>query len=159
MLRIWSVVLICPLLLLVCGMVLAHSGATGIVKERMDLMKSIADQMKAVGRMIKGEDDFDAQKVAKAAEVIVRHAEKVPEMFPEGSNDSPSEALPTIWQDWETFLQLTADMKQQASNLRTAAKKAADIDGIRPQFAAVGKTCSACHQDFRKKNESRIQRE
>ena len=152
MLRIRSAVLIVPLLLVVCGMVFAHSGATGIVKERMELMKSIAEQMKTVGKMIKGEDDFDADKVANAARMIVDHAEKVPEMFPEGSNDAPSEALPAIWQDWETFLQLTADMKLQAGNLLAAAANATDVNGIRPQFGAVGKTCSACHEDFRKPN-------
>ena len=152
MLRIPFIVLIIPLLLIVCGMALAHSGATGIVKHRMDLMKSIAEQMKTVGKMIKGEDDYDADQVANAARIIVDHAEKVPEMFPEGSVGAPSEALPAIWQDWETFLQLTADMKQQASDLLAAAENASDVDGIRPQFAAVGKTCSACHEDFRKDN-------
>ena len=144
-------ILILPFLLAICGLAVAHSGATGIVKQRMELMKSIADQMKTIGKMIKGEEDFDAEQVAKAAEMIVNHAEKVPEMFPEGSNEAPSEALPAIWQDWEAFLQLSADMKQHASDLLAAAANAADVNGIRPQFAAVGKTCSACHEDFRLK--------
>lgn len=142
-------VLVFPFLLAICGLAFAHSGATGIVKQRMELMKSIADQMKTIGKMIKGEENFDAQQVAKAAEMIVSHSEQVPEMFPEGSNEAPSEALPVIWQDWETFLQLSADMKQHASDLLSAAENAVDVSGIRPQFAAVGKTCSACHEDFR----------
>ncbi len=149
MLAIRSIVSIIPILFVVCGLAVAHSGATGIVKQRMELMKSIADQMKTIGKMIKGEEDFDAEQVAEAAETIVSHAEKVPEMFPKGSNEAPSEALPVIWQDWETFLQLSADMKQHANDLRSAAENAADVNGIRPQFMAVGKTCSACHEDFR----------
>ena len=149
MLAIRCIVPIIPILFVVCGLAVAHSGATGIVKQRMELMKSIADQMKTIGKMIKGEENFDAQQVAEAAERIVSHAEKVPEMFPEGSNEAPSEALPAIWQDWETFLQLSADMKQNASDLRSAALNATDVKSIRPQFAAVGKTCSACHEDFR----------
>ena len=133
------------------GLALAHSDATGVVKQRMELMKSIAEQMKTVGKMIKGESEFDADQVATAARTIVLHAEKIPDMFPEGPVEPPSEALPAIWQDWEAFLQLTSDMKVQAGDLSAVAENGADLNDIRLQFAAVGKTCSACHKDYRVK--------
>lgn len=144
-----SLVLIISFVLAMCSLAFAHSGATGIVKERMDLMKSIADQMKTIGRMIKGEDDYDADQASNAARTILAHAEKFPEMFPEGTAGAPSEALPAIWQDWETFLQISADLKRHANDLSAAAETASDVDAIRPHFVAVGKTCSACHEDFR----------
>ena len=40
-----------------CGLALAHSGATGIVKQRMDAMKDIAAQMKLIGAMVRAERD------------------------------------------------------------------------------------------------------
>ena len=43
------------MLLAACaGLALAHEGATGVVKERMDLMKGQAKQMKLIGDMAKG---------------------------------------------------------------------------------------------------------
>ena len=35
----------------ICGASLAHDGATGIVKKRMDAMSDIGDQMKAMAAM------------------------------------------------------------------------------------------------------------
>ena len=144
--------LIVLILLSACGLAIAHSGATGVVKERMELMKSIANQMKTVGLMIKGETGYDAGQVERAARTITAHAEKVPDMFPEGTFDAPSEALPAIRQDWPEFLKMTDDLRAQAGNLLAAAQNSAEVEGIRPAFAAVGKTCAACHEDFRLKN-------
>ena len=130
--------------------VLGHSGATGIVKERMDLMKDVGAQMKAVGKMIEGETAFDPVGAASAARRIADHSRGVLAMFPEGSNDPPSEALPVIWEEWADFAQLVSDMETRAGALAESAEDAKDADAIRPQFAALGKTCSACHDDFRK---------
>ena len=49
------------------GIALAHEGAKGVVKERMDLMKGQAKQMKLIGDMAKGKKKFDAAKAAAAA--------------------------------------------------------------------------------------------
>ena len=137
-------------LLAICGLAIAHSGATGVVKERMDLMKSVAEQMKTVGKMIKGEEAYAAGQVAAAADAIVGHAREIPGLFPEGSTDHPSEAMPAIWQDWDRFVELTNDMQRKAEALGASARQSADMKDIRPQFGALGKTCSACHEDFRR---------
>ena len=75
----------------------AHSGATGIVKMRMDAMKDIGEQMKLLAAMTKGQVRHDGARAAAAARVIGGHAAHIPEMFPEGSNTGMSEAAPTIW--------------------------------------------------------------
>jgi cytochrome c556 len=76
---------------------LAHEGATGVVKERMDLMESQKDAMKLIGDMAKGKTPFDAAKAAEAARDISVTAKKIPELFPEGSGGDKSEALPAVW--------------------------------------------------------------
>jgi len=128
----------------------AHSGAKGVVKDRMDLMKDIAGQMKIVAGMIKGEAQFDAGVVSRAAMAIASHADEIPQYFPEGSLEVPSEALPDIWKDWDTFLELTDDFQEKAIALSESALSAADAAAMRPQFLELGKTCSSCHQEFRK---------
>lgn len=131
------------------GTALAHSGASGIVQERMELMKDIAGQMKQIGAMIKGKADFDAQAVHSAAGTVAAHAGEIPELFPEGSTEAPSEALPSIWRDWDAFTGLAADLEERADALAEAAASADGAGDIRPQFAEMGRTCSACHEDFR----------
>ena len=133
-----------------CGLALAHSGATGIVKQRMDSMKDIAAQMKQIGAMIKGERDYDAGLAASAADAIAQHAGMMPSLFPEGSNEGPSEALSSIWSDWDGFTQSAGDLESRAVALSDAAKSASRAAEIRAPFAAVGKTCSSCHEDYRK---------
>ena len=48
----------------------AHKGATGIVKERMDLMTNISKRLKLVVQMIRGKRPFDGNAVAVASTAI-----------------------------------------------------------------------------------------
>ena len=128
------------------GGVLAHGGATGVVKERMDLMSALGDSMKALkSEVMGGAPDRDA--VARQAARIVDHVEALPDKFPEGSVEAPSEAKPAIWERW-------SDFEESADALSAAARElaeTADSAALRARFAAVGKTCSSCHSDFRAK--------
>lgn len=143
-------------LLLVCtgvllaGTVIAHGGATGIVKERMDMMKHAGDNMKQVSDMIKGKTAFDTTLIARNAGTIMDTAAKIPDMFPTHSLHEPSEALPAIWQEWDKFSALSVRLGDEAKKLQVTAQ-GGDRQAITRQFARLGKACSACHTDFRKK--------
>ncbi len=128
---------------------LAHGGATGIVKERMELMMDIAAEMKTVAQMIRGKRPFDAEVATDAAMAIAEHAEAIPEKFPEGTIRGPSEAVPEIWESWDEFVRLSEELKTKAEALSVAAKSAADAAELSPEFRDVGSTCMACHEDFR----------
>ncbi|MCI5076339.1 cytochrome c [Oricola sp.] len=132
------------------GLAMAHSNASGVVKQRMDAMKDIAEQMKTIGLMIRGQNAFDAAAAADAADTVAQHAATIPSLFPEGSLDSPTEALPAIWADWDQFNKNAADLQSAAADLSSSAAGAAEAADIRTQFAVVGATCSSCHEDFRK---------
>ena len=133
----------------ICGASLAHDGATGIVKKRMDAMSDIGDQMKTIASMLKGEKQFDAGSLAASATTIADHARKIPHLFPEGSLKKPSEALPAVWLRWEDFAKLGSTMQSSAASLAEAAKSARNVEDIKGQIIAVGKSCKACHKDFR----------
>ena len=136
-------------ILLASGVAFSHSGATGVVKHRMDAMSDIAKSMKAIGAMIKGETGFDAATVKASADSIAEHAARMPELFPEGSTKKPSEALPAIWEDWARFTTIAQDMGTKGKALAAAADGASQIDQIKAPFGALAKTCKACHSDFR----------
>ena len=131
------------------GAAFAHSGATGIVKERMDVMSDIGKSMKVLGAFVKDEKTYNADAAKAAAESIGAHAKMIPHLFPEGSNKKPSEALPAIWNDWTAFTAIAAEMETAAGALSIAAGDATDAEGIRPAFLSLAKTCKGCHQKFR----------
>ncbi|MBO6717345.1 MAG: cytochrome c [Rhizobiaceae bacterium] len=127
----------------------AHSGATGVIKERMDMMVDIAAQMKAVGQMIRGNSVFDADRAAEAAAAIADHAGQLPELFPEQTLAGPSEAAADIWDNWDEFVSLSEQLELKADALAEASVDAAEASDIVQQFRALGRTCQSCHEDFR----------
>jgi len=128
---------------------LAHTGATGVVMQRMESMKTISESLKQIGAIVKGEAVFDVDRVQASANTIATHANSIPGLFPEGTTGHPSEALPEIWTDWERFTELATKLGENAQAMATAAGSATDITGIRSELIAVGRSCKACHQDFR----------
>ncbi|MDG1373115.1 MAG: cytochrome c [Paracoccaceae bacterium] len=153
-------------LLSTAAIALAHSGATGIVKERMDQMGMIAKSMKTIGEMIKGKTQYDPAIVEVEAAKIARHGgETLTKLFPEGSIKKPSEATPAIWTDWDRFSSIASDLSlyaaalsegagnDRANGAASLAGQSGDPGSLSPDelFGAVAKTCSACHEDFRQK--------
>ncbi len=134
-------------------MVIAHSGAKGVVKERMEMMKGMADAMKAMGGMFKGEAPFEPTVVADKANWLIEHAKKIPEMTPEGSNDHPSEALPVIWTSWDDYIADADLLAEESVKLMEIAVNGSDKAAARTQFLKVSKTCGTCHDRYRKPKE------
>ena len=132
---------------------LAHQGATGIVKERMDQMGGIAKAMKAMGAMFKGEATYDAEQVRTlATEIAASGGTNLSVLFPENSLKHPSEARPEIWNDWDQFTKLAEEMQATAVALANGAANPTDGSaGPKPAdlFGDLAATCKSCHQDFR----------
>lgn len=128
----------------------AHSGAMGVVKERMDAMTEISRNVKTVGRMLKEEIPYDGDAVANAGEVIADHAgEAMTRLFPEGSLQSPTEASPAIWKQWNDFSKMAERLRVSALKLGDSAKSGADRKSIMSSFAEMAGTCKSCHEVFR----------
>ena len=124
---------------------LAHSGATGIVKERMDMFKKSQNNLKAIKAHI-GSEDY--KSIVKLAEEIRDWAVKMPDYFPEGSNEKPSEASPTIWSDFDGFKDAAMKNETAAKQLIVAAK-AEDQKAVVDGFKAVAASCKNCHQSYK----------
>ena len=127
---------------------LAHEEATGVVKERMDLMEDQKDDMKLIGDMAKGNTPFDAAKAAAAARDIQTTSGKIPELFPEGTAGHPSEAKEEIWQDWEDFTAKADDLVRAAGELAAALETATGNEWT-AAFKQVSDGCKACHKSYR----------
>lgn len=130
----------------------AHGGATGIVKERMMLMEDVGKAMKQISAMFKGKAPYDGPEVARLSGVIhKRGGDHLTKLFPAGSLDAPTEALPEIWQQWERFAVMAQQLTDAAKGLEVAAT--AERPQAMKAFVTLAKTCSTCHTDFRKKKE------
>lgn len=115
-------VVICTMVVVSSQTVLAHGGATGVVKERMDLMDNQKDAMKSLSSIYKGEVKYDADVVRKAALIIRDHSgDAMTRLFPKGSIKGHSEAKPLIWQEWERFEGIAKRQKVISQGLHDAA--------------------------------------
>lgn len=140
--------------LLFLNPVFAHSGATGIVKKRMDMMDKIGKNMKNMKAMVQGKKTFIPEVMARHAESISSASTHIKNVFPEGSIKGKSEALPSIWQKWDKFESISKQLTVESKKLKEIALTQNRRE-IMKQFAKVGKTCRSCHTDFRKKKDEK----
>jgi cytochrome c556 len=129
----------------------AHEEATGVVKERMDLMDRQKDNMKVIGPMAKGQVPFDAKKAAEAAHDIELTSKKIHELFPEGTGGHPSEAKPEVWTKWEEFTKNAEALGAAANDLVAALETSAP--DWKAKFKGVIDACKTCHKTFRAEKE------
>ena len=137
----------------------AHSGATGVMKERMDAMGEMGDEMKRLAPMMRGQTDYDPVVVRSAADTIIGHAgTQMTELFPEGSNGEPSEALDAIWEDWEEFAALAEALRNSAEGMKLAADNGLAGPGDMPVggMMAIGQTMMGGNQSMMGTSQGRM---
>lgn len=107
----------------ITGAVWAHSGATGVVKERMDGMMAMGKSVKEITPMMRGQTDYDPERVRAFAEDMRQHSgEALTRLFPEGTTGAPSEAKPNIWTDWDEFAALAEQLHILSEGLTISAE-------------------------------------
>ncbi|APE44601.1 cytochrome C [Sulfitobacter alexandrii] len=140
--------LACAAALAVGTTALAHSGVDDpVVMKRMVGMTDIAAHTKLLGRMAKGQDPFDAAAANAALDGIATEAARIPAQFSDRVLHPRSEALPVIWERFETFTARAEDLREIATEARGTVTEAPDLDRV---MRRIGKSCSACHEAFRK---------
>ena len=135
----------------ITSLALAHSGATGAVKVRMDSMKSIANDMKAISTTLRNKQ-LRYGLIGAAANRVEGHSARVPTEFRERDLSHPTEAAALIWDQFDDFARLSRDMEVAARSLEAAALEKAGPKIIVERFQARGATCGACHRSYRIKN-------
>ena len=129
-----------------------QEGAKGVVAIRQATMDANAKHMNAI-KAILSEDPQLIKLVAFHAEAIAEAAEYVPEMFPQGSTQMPTAALPVIWEKQDQFKQAAERAHGLAGKLAETSQ-GGDVQATLTAFAALGKEgCGGCHETFRKKQD------
>ena len=129
------------------SIVFAHSGVKDKnVKERMMLMKKMADNTKIIGHMLKGKTSFDANEAKLGLERLSSLSLKTPKVFEVNATDPKSEAKPTIWDEFDEFTKLSKDLAETTDVL---AGSVGALNDLRPALKQVSSGCKACHSKYR----------
>jgi len=134
---------------------LAAVGAIGVVAqdaftpptstaEAHDMRVGTMEQM---GRLLRSAGQATGDEAVAAAQTLLTSFTNLPEMFPEGSVDG-TDALPEIWQDWETFTGII-ETGRSAAEAALAAAEAGDTETYATSLRTLMGTCNQCHQQFR----------
>ena len=101
-------------------------------------------RLRFVNAMAQGRAVFDARALRVRASAIRKHAMRIPELFPPGTHEHPSEASPSIWQHFD-------DVRRRAMALRDAADALADAtpETLPRAMDAVKRACRGCHERYR----------
>lgn len=100
----------------------AHEHASGVVSERADLMKAIAQRMKQSGAMLQGKTALDPDVLRADADFIARSGgTALTDLFPAGGDLGASDALPTIWENWPLFEAYADQMSRLAAAVSQSA--------------------------------------
>jgi cytochrome c556 len=131
--------------LLASASVYAQSDA---IKQRQEAMKSAGGATATVGKMLKGEDAFDLAKAKAALQTYIDIAAKAPTLFPEGSQNGDTAALPTVWSAKTDF---DAKFAKWGAESKAALEVIKDEASFKATFPGVMKNCGGCHETYRAK--------
>ncbi len=127
----------------------AADDAANVIKYRKQVMVANASHITNIFSVLKGETSY-AGHIGANARAIADLAAMMPDIFPAGSGDGDTAALPSIWQDWAKF-EAAAKALQSAALDLAAAADSGDMAAIGAAAGGVGKACGGCHEPFRKK--------
>ena len=119
------------------------------ITDRKALMKERGGLVGQLVPIAKGEQPFDAAKVAEVFAALQANAEKydVDALFTDDSKTGDTKASPKIWEDKASYKAQAAKYKGDVT--AAAAAKPQDIDAFRTEFGKVTANCGACHQAWR----------
>ena len=132
---------------LISSIAFAHSGVKDKnVKERMMLMKAMADNTKLIGQMLKKQTPFELTEVKRALEQLSSLSLQTPTVFEVNATDPKSEAKQNIWDEFDEFTKLSNELAKNTSELAILVE---NIDDLRPTLMKVSEGCKACHSKYR----------
>jgi cytochrome c556 len=121
-------------------------------EQRHELMEDVGGGAKTIGKMLEGEEAFDAAAAMNALQTWNHAAGVFGDLFPAGSDSGyDTEAKATIWSDragFDAALQAWAEAVDAA-----IAANPQDLASLEAAAGPVFEKCKACHEDYRVEKE------
>jgi cytochrome c556 len=137
--------------IVVSASTLADEGENPAIEYRQSLMTLIGANFGPMAATVDGEVPWDDARMAgwgKDLEAV--SGLNAMRGFPAGSEGG--HAKPEIWSNLEDFRKKMQTMQLEIAKMGDAAI-GGDREAIKAQVAATGKSCKACHDDYKKKDE------
>lgn len=119
------------------------------IADRKALMKERGGLVGQLAPIAKGEQPFDAAKVAEVFAALKANADRhdVDAFYPAGSFSGDTKASPKIAEDLAGYKQASEKFKTDVD--AAIAANPQDLDAFRAEFGKVTANCGACHQAWR----------
>ncbi len=118
----------------------------GAIQYRQAIFQAIGGHMTALVRIVRREVAH-TDDIAVHASGIADLAPLTAHIFPEGSGEGRTDALPAIWRNADDFASRREAFIEAAEGLRSAA--GGPMGQFVGAFQTLGGTCSGCHDNYR----------
>jgi cytochrome c556 len=119
----------------------------GAVEYRQHVMDAVGGSMQAMVAIAKQEVPHSAH-LGVHAHNMAALAGIVGDVFPPGSGEGDTEALPEIWSKPDAFKERLDAFTKAARDL-DAVVASGDMSGFGQALGALGQSCKGCHDDFK----------
>ena len=128
-------------------LLLAHTGVNNEdVMKRMNLMKSMAENTKIIGEMLKKKIPFDLEQAKNSLIEISNLSKSTPSVFEKMAMDPKSESKIIIWEEFDNFRNLSNKL---ADNTLSAAENLSGFEDLKPALMRTASGCKECHTIYR----------
>lgn len=121
------------------------------VEYRQGVMSAIAWNVGPMGKMVKGEIDFDTQRFAFLADRVAVLVPMALEGFTPDTASVKSHAKAALWQHQDDFKKRLDELRSATTELASVAKTG-DEAKIRVTFGDTVKMCKSCHDEYQTKH-------
>ena len=119
------------------------------IKYRRGAFTVMAAHFGRVAAMANGRIPFDAKVAADNAEIAAMMSRLPYAGFVDGTDKGDTRAKPEIWAEMDKFRAAASKMQDEMVKLNAAAK-GGNLDAIKAAVGETGKSCKACHDNYRK---------
>ena len=128
-------------------LLLAHTGVKNEdVMKRMNLMKSMAENTKIIGEMLKKKIPFDLERAKNSLIEVSNLSKSTPSVFEKMAMDPKSESKIIIWEEFDNFRDLSNNL---ADNTLSAAENLFGFEDLKPALMTTASGCKECHTRYR----------
>ncbi|GAB3629238.1 cytochrome C [Pandoraea terrae] len=120
------------------------------VEYRQSSLFLLGNHFSRLGAVVKGEQPFNKDEVAKNAELVATLSKLPWPAFENGVTTPKSKAKPDAFSNHAKFKEASDKMELAVAQLNTAAK-GGDLASIKKAFGEAAQTCKSCHDSFRAK--------
>ena len=132
------------------GSAVAQQKPEDAIKYRQSALFVMGQSFGPLAAMAKGDRPYDKEVAIKNA-TIVEFMSKLPwDKFGPGTDMGNTKAKPEIWENVDDFKAKAEKMQTETAKLLQVAQTG-DLAALKAQVGETGKSCKACHDNYRNK--------